>query len=316
MSKFTNRFSKLKSEDSTGFSATASGRFLNKSGIPNVKRVGLKPFEKYSWYHTMIGLKSWKFILFLILSYIIINIIFAFIYYLIGIEHLTGIDKSNWINEFIDVFFFSTQTFTTVGYGRIAPVGFLASMVSTFEAFLGLLTFAIATGLFYGRFSRPRAFLKFSNNALISPYKGRTALMFRCAPFKNNSLTDAHVILIVGISNHENSNSETEFFTLQTELSKINTLALNWTVVHEINEESPFNGDIEDLLKKENVEIFVQIRAFDEGFANTVVQRTSYITEEIIVGGKFLPMFHAAENRQSTILDLDKISDFEKVNLK
>jgi inward rectifier potassium channel len=78
-----------------------------------------------------------------------------------------GIDKSDPVNEFIDVFFFSSQTFTTVGYGRIAPVGFMASLVATFEAFLGLLTFAIATGLFYGRFSRPRAYLRFSDMRLL-----------------------------------------------------------------------------------------------------------------------------------------------------
>jgi len=316
MSHFTKRFSRLKNEEDTGFSATATGRFLHKDGTPNVKRAGLNPLEKLSWYHTMIGLKSWKFISALILSYIIINIIFAFVYYAIGIEHLTGIDKSNWRNEFTDVFFFSSQTFTTVGYGRIAPVGFLASLVATFEAFLGLLTFAIATGLFYGRFSRPRAFLKFSENALIAPYKEGSALMFRLAPYKNNSLTDAHVILIAAIGSKHNSQDPKEFFTLKTEISNINSLVLSWTVVHKIDEDSPFYGNIDDLMNDGEVELFIQIRAFDEGFANTVVQRTSYVTQEIINGAKFLPMFRPSENQQTTVLDLDKINLFEKVNLK
>ncbi|WP_417428138.1 ion channel [Halpernia sp.] len=315
MSKFTKRFSRLKSEDDTGFSSTASGRFLNSNGVPNVKRSGLNPLEKYSWYHTMLGLKSWEFILFLILGYIAINIMFAIIYYLIGIEHLTGIDKSSWKNEFTDIFFFSSQTFTTVGYGRIAPVGFLASLVSTFEAFLGLLSFAIATGLFYGRFSRPRAFLKFSKNALISPYKEGSALMLRMAPYKNNLLTDAEVILTVAISNRENPEAATSFFNIPAELPKINSLALNWTVVHKIDEKSPFFENIQDLLATTDIEVFVQVRAFDEGFANTVVQRTSYTNDEIVCGAKFLPMFHSSENRRTTVLDLDKINDFEKVNL-
>lgn len=315
MAKFLDRFSRLKPEIDTGFSSTANGRFLNANGFPNVKRLGLNPLEKYSWYHVMIHLEAWKFLFLLILGYVFINIIFAAIYYLIGIEHLTGIDTSNLQKEFMDVFFFSSQTFTTVGYGRIAPVGFLASLVATFEAFLGLLSFAIATGLFYGRFSRPRAFLKFSKNALIAPYDKGSALMFRLAPFKNNLLTDAEVIITVAISNLDQSDSQTEFFILNTELPRINTLVLNWTVVHKIDENSPFYGDVNELLRTANVEVFVQIRAFDEGFASTVVQRTSYTREEFVVGAKFLPIFKPSKDHLTTILHLDKINDFEKVKL-
>ena len=315
MSRFLDRFSRLKPELDTGFSSTASGRFLNENGIPNVRRSGINPLEKYSWYHLMINLNSWRFIILLILGYISINVLFAVIYYTIGIEYLTGINRSNFLDELMDVFFFSSQTFTTVGYGRIAPVGFVASLVATFEAFIGLLFFAIATGLFYGRFSRPRAFLKFSENALIAPYQGVTALMLRLAPYKNNLLTDAEVIITAAISNRDQSDSQTEFFILKTELSKISTLVLNWTVVHKIDQDSPFFGGVEELLKSANVEIFVQIRAFDEGFASTVVQRTSFTTDEIVVGAKFLPMFRPSADHKTTILDLDKISAFEKVNL-
>lgn len=315
MSKILNRLSLLKSRLDTGYSSTASGRFLNENGIPNVKRIGLNPLKKYSWYHLMINLNGWIFIFLLVLGYISINILFAIIYYLIGIEHLTGINRNDFLDELMDVFFFSSQTFTTVGYGRIAPVGFLASLVATFEAFIGLLFFAIATGLFYGRFSRPRAFLKFSKNALIAPYQEVTALMIRLAPYKNNLLTDAEVIMTAAISNQDQDDSHTEFFILKTELPKINTLVLNWTIVHKIDEDSPFFGGIEEFLKNANVEIFVQIRAFDEGFASTVVQRTSYTTEEIVVGAKFLPMFQPSTNNKFTILNLDKISAFETVNL-
>lgn len=315
MAKFLDRFSRLKPETDTGFSSTANGRFLNANGFPNVKRSGLNLFEKYSWYHVMIHLNAGKFLALLIFGYIFINIIFAAIYYIIGIEHLTGIDTSNLQKEFMDVFFFSSQTFTTVGYGRIAPVGFLASLVATFEAFLGLLFFAIATGLFYGRFSRPRAFLKFSKNALIAPYKEGSALMFRLAPFKNNLLTDAEVMITVAISNLDPDDSQTEFFILKTELPKINSLVLNWTVVHKIDEDSPFHGDINEFLQTANIEVFVQIRAFDEGFASTVVQRTSYTRDEFVVGAKFLPMFQSSKDRHTTLLHLDKINDFEKVKL-
>ncbi|WP_419489321.1 ion channel [Chryseobacterium bernardetii] len=304
-----------KNTESSGFGSNASGRFINKDGLPNVKRTGVNVFNRLSWYHTMLNLSSFRFISYLVVAYILVNLVFAMIYYLIGVEHLTGIDKSDPLNEFIDVFFFSSQTFTTVGYGRIAPVGFLASLVATFEAFLGLLTFAIATGLFYGRFSRPRAYLRFSDIAVIAPFEEGTALMFRLAPYKNNALTDADVIVSTAIEVIENDVPKSNFYRLETHLSKINTLALNWTVVHKINESSPFYGFSEDDFKSTDIEIIVQVRAFDEVFSNTVVQRSSYVTGEIVYGAKFIPMYYPDKKNLITILDLDKINEYQKTDL-
>lgn len=304
-----------KNTENSGFGDNTSGRFINKDGLPNVQRKGMNVFNRFSWYHTMLELSTFRFLSYLVVGYILINIVFAMIYYLIGVEHLTGIDKSNPLNEFIDVFFFSSQTFTTVGYGRIAPVGFTASLVATFEAFLGLLTFAIATGLFYGRFSRPRAYLKFSDITVIAPFQDTTALMFRLAPYKNNALTDAEVILSTAIEVIEEGGAKNKFYRLDTQLSKINTLALNWTVVHKIDENSPFYGFSEDDYKNTNIEIIVHVRAFDEVFSNTVVQRSSYVSREIVYGAKFTTMYYPNKDNQTTVLDLDKINDYQKVDL-
>ncbi|WP_426275233.1 ion channel [Chryseobacterium sp. S-02] len=304
-----------KNTENSGFGNNASGRFINKDGFPNVKRKGVNVFNKLSWYHTMLNLSSFRFLSYLVIAYIVVNLCFAFIYYMIGVEHLTGIDKSDPLNEFIDVFFFSSQTFTTVGYGRIAPVGFMASLVATFEAFLGLLTFAIATGLFYGRFSRPRAYLRFSDDAVIAPFQDTTALMFRLAPYKNNALTDADVIVSTAIEVIENGVPKSNFYRLEIQMSKINTLALNWTIVHKIDENSPFFGFTEEDFKNTDIEIIIQVRAFDEVFSNTVVQRTSYVSEEIIFGAKFVPMYSPSKDNLSTILDLDKINEYQKTEL-
>ncbi|WP_210148544.1 ion channel [Chryseobacterium scophthalmum] len=301
--------------ENSGFGNRASGRFINKDGLPNVRRRGVNVLNRLSWYHTMLNLSSFRFITYLVVMYIFINLVFACIYYLIGVEHLTGIDKSNPLDEFIDVFFFSSQTFTTVGYGRIAPVGFMASLVATFEAFLGLLTFAIATGLFYGRFSRPRAYLRFSDIAVIAPFQDVTALMFRLAPYKNNALTDADVTLSTAIEINEEGVVKSNFYRLETQLSKINTLALNWTVVHKIDENSPFFGFSADDFKNTNIEIIVHVRAFDEVFSNTVVQRSSYVSREIIYGAKFVTMYYPDKEKDSTILDLDKINEYQKEEL-
>lgn len=138
MAKLKTKLSHLQSRDDSGVRSNASGRFVNKNGMPHIKSVTLSnPLQKYNWYRTILDLSSGQFILLLICSYILAVIFFALVYYSNGIEHLIGIDESAPFNIFAVVFFFCSQNFTTVDYGRIAPVGFLASRVATFEASLG-----------------------------------------------------------------------------------------------------------------------------------------------------------------------------------
>ena len=309
----------IQSEVATGFgvnSEDSSGRFYDrKSGSANVIKKGVGVLNRYSWYHTMLAMPIAKFLSLLLIAYIIVNLLFAGIYYMIGIDHLAGVNQGTDIKNFSEVFFFSAQTFTTVGYGRISPVGFAASAVSTFEAFLGLLSFAIATGLFYGRFSRPRAFLRFSHNALIAPYKDGTALMFRMAPYKNNVLSEAEVKVNLAMQLDENGKTVNRFFNLDLEISKINSLALSWTIVHPINDKSPlYNFNYTDIVNAK-IEALVFVKAFDEVFSNTVVQRFSYIASEVVWGAKFRMMYHADEKKKATVLNLDKLNDYEKIEL-
>ncbi|MBL7730311.1 MAG: hypothetical protein JNM88_03970 [Chitinophagaceae bacterium] len=312
------KFRNLKSVENTGFGTNSNntgGRFLNKDGKPNAIKRGVALADRYSWYHTMLQMPRGKFLLLLLCIYIFINLLFAGIYYLIGIDHLAGVNTGSSWKNFTEVFFFSAQTFTTVGYGRISPVGFMASAVSTFEAFLGLLSFAIATGLFYGRFARPQIHLRFSKNALISPYKGETALMFRMSPFKNNSLSEAEVQLTLAISTEENGKVVDKFFNLPLEIAKINILAMSWTIVHHINEKSPLYGFTKEDFANTDLELMAFIKAFDDVYSNSVIGRTSYHASEIVYGAKFRLMYHPSEDKRSTILDLDKLNVFDHVPL-
>lgn len=309
----------LVQEDNTGFgvnSKDSGGRFYNRdTGRANVVKKGVGVLNRYSWYHTMIYMKRGKFLFLLFLVYILLNLIFAGIYYAIGIEHLSGINKDSAIGNFTEVFFFSTQTFTTVGYGRISPTGFLTSAVATFEAFLGLLSFAIATGLFYGRFSRPQVFLKFSNKAIIAPYQDGTALMFRMAPYKNNALSEVEVKLTMAMQLEENGKKVNKFYSLDLEIPKVNALVLSWTIVHPINEKSPlFRLNMQDI-KNADTEIFAFVKAFDEVFSNTVIGRTSFIASEIEWGARFKMMYHASADNTKTVLDLSMLNNVEKVNI-
>jgi len=314
----TTKKKNFTTEQATGFgerSTQSGGRFFRKDGKPNVVRKGIRFFDQLSWYHTMISMPGWKFWLWLLIPYIIVNAFFAFVYFTIGVEKLNGIEMGSPLHNYIEAFFFSFQTFTTVGYGHVSPSGILTSSVAAFESFLGVLTLALAAGLFYGRFSSPKSFLRFSDVALIAPYKDGIALMFRTVPYKNNHLVDAEVKLLMAMKTNQNGEEKNEFYTLAVEFSKINALVLNWTIVHHINENSPIYGMSLPELKEAQAELLVYLKAYDEGFANTVIARTSYTVDEIIEGAKFTPMYDRSSTGETTILHINKLNNYERVKL-
>lgn len=309
---------KARTEINSGFGSNASdygGRFVNKNGKPNIEIRGVHFLNRISWFHTMLAMPRWKFLTVLLFFYVAINFVFATIYYLIGVENLNGITSQDEWGKFGSAYFFSAQTFTTVGYGHISPQGFLTSSIAAGEALTGLLSFAIATGLFYGRFSKPTAYLKFSKNAIIAPYKDITALMLRLAPYKNTTLTDAEAKVTLGMVVEENGKKMNRFFPLELEFERANVLTLNWTIVHPITETSPlFNFTAEDFANT-NGEIVVFIKAFDDMFSNTVVDRSSYLLKEVVVGAKFVPMYHRSSTGQKTILELEKLNVFTEADI-
>lgn len=309
---------KAQTQTNSGFGTNTSdygGRFVNKDGQANVEKRGVGFLERISWYHTMLAMPRWKFLSLILLFYISVNLLFAGIYYTAGVEKLNGVTTTNDAEKFGQAFFFSAQTLTTVGYGHVSPGNFLMSSIAAIEALVGLLTLAIITSLLYGRFSKPTAYLKFSENAVIAPYKGITALMLRIAPFKNTALTDAEAKLTTVIAVEENGSISNIFFSLALEMDKISSLPLSWTIVHPINEESPFYNFTKEDFENIQGEIFIYIKAFDDMFSNTVVTRSSYLFKEVVYGARFIPMYHRSTDAAATVLDLEKINSFTEVDV-
>ena len=175
----------------------------------------------------------------------------------------------------------------------------------------GFLSFAIATGLIYGRFSKPKANLKFSDHALITPFKEKTALMFRFASFKNNhTLTDVDAVVTLGMQVQENEKPTYKFYQLPLERKHVDSLPMNWTVVHPIDEESPLWGFNFEDMKTADVELYILIRAFDDVYSNIVLQRTSYTYEEIKFNAKFVVMSKQSDDGNTTILEFNKLNQY------
>jgi inward rectifier potassium channel len=309
---------KINPEDDLGFGyqpVMKNQSLINKDGSPNVKRKGLSFFNTADNYHKLITMSWVKFWGLVLSVYLIINILFSIIYVSIGPDSLFGHHIDGELNRFWEAFFFSAQTISTVGYGHISPRGMAANTIAAFESMMGLLTFALATGLLYGRFSRPYAKIIYSKNIIIAPYnEDCRGLMFRLANERRNILVDLSIEVVFSYNEDVDGKLVRRFFPLELERKVVSILTLNWTVVHPLNENSPLKGMTLEDLKKSEAGFAVLLRSFDDAFSQTVHSRTAYISDEIVWGAKFRPVFDRDTDGR-IILDLSKINHYDLVEL-
>lgn len=289
-------------------------RFMNPDGSANVHRVGAIRFSASDIFHQLTTMSWPVFFAFVLLIYAVANALFAFMYVWAGVENL-GITPGTYGHNWLEAFFFSTQCFTTVGFGRVNPSGVATNILASVESMIGLLTFALATGLLYGRFSRARAHLIRSKNLIIAPYQGKTAAMFRIASMRTRSILIENTINVsLGINVKENGELRRRFFILQLELEKINFLTLSWTIVHPINEDSPLYGLSYEDIKQGRAEFIVLFKAIDETSSQGVFERFSYFVDEVVWGARFVSAIGTGDTGQPT-LNLNAISDISPAEL-
>lgn len=289
-------------------------RFLNTDGSVNVKRRGLGLLKNLDVFHWLISTSALKLNLVILIWYVLINSVFAGIYYLIGPEHFGGLDvpAGDAIKEFSALFFFSAQTITTLGYGHVYPIGELASTAASVESLLGLLSFAVATGILYGRFSRPRAHILYSNNLLIAPYREGKAVMFRLVNKKQSELIESEVKLSVTFINA--TTNKREFYNLKLEIKKINFLPYSWTIVHPLNEESPIATYNLSDYERMDFEFMVLFKAINDTVSQNVYSRYSYKHEQILENAKFLPLDQRVDKKGRVLIAVDEVSRVETLN--
>lgn len=287
-------------------------RLINKDGSFNVDRIEISRWSSISIYHALVAMSWKKFNSIVFLYFILINLFFATLYYCTGMEGLKGVEATTELDKFLEAFYFSTQTFSTVGYGRISPIGNLTSSIAAVESLVGLLGFALATGLLYGRFSRPVARLIFSKNAIIAPFKEGKAFQFRLAnKMRNSQISDMNCRVTLAKLENENGQLIRRFRVLELEVKNIIFFPMTWTVNHPIDENSPLYGMTEKDMKDADLEFMISLSGFDDTFSQNVTSRYSYTHEELIYGAKWVSVFSTNENGQ-TSQDLNKLSSFEK----
>jgi inward rectifier potassium channel len=243
--------------------------------------------------------------------FICINLFFASLYYFSGIEGLRGVEAATETDKFFEAFFFSTQTLSTVGFGRLSPGSNIISIIAAIESLVGLLGFALATGLLYARFSRPQARILYSKNAIIAPFKDGKAFQFRIAnKISNSQITEMNCRVTVAKLETENGVKVRRFRPLELEIQNILFFPMTWTINHPIDENSPLFGMSYEDMKGADLEFLISLNGFDDTFSQNVSTRYSYSHDELVYGAKWISVFSTNEQGQ-TSQDLRKISEYQ-----
>ena len=280
-------------------------RAINKDGSFNVHRSGTTWRDVHPYLY-LINVRWPGFFAITFLAYVVVNTFFALVYYSLGPNQLQGAEAPTAFDHFLNSFFFSAQTLTTVGYGRISPNGTAGNIVAALEAMVGLMGFALATGLLFGRVSRPSARIGYSRTMVIAPYQDGTSLQFRVVNQRANTLMEleAKVMLMTVVG--PPGQLRRDYKPLKLERHTVYFFPLTWTIVHPIDQHSPLYGKTAADLERLQAELLILIKGFDDTFSQTVHSRYSYRFDEIVWGARFAPAFQI-DTEGDIVLEVDKV---------
>jgi inward rectifier potassium channel len=285
-------------------------RFLNRDGSVNAWLPSRRKVDARDLYHSMLALSWPGFLAFVLLVYLVINVVFATAYFICGPMALGAVSQVSPFQRFLDTFFFSVQTFATIGYGKMTPETVVANIIVTLEAITGLLGFAIATGLLFARFSRPTARIVFSDRAVINAHDGIPTLLFRLANERFNQIAAAQVQLVLAIDEvTKEGESYRTLYDLDLERNNTPIFGLSWTVVHPITKESPLHGLTMKDLQDRQAEVLVSVSGVDETFMQTIYARFSYTYDEIVWNKRHADILSRCEGRLT--VDMEHFHDVE-----
>lgn len=283
---------------------------LNRDGTFRARRLGAQSFTLSDIYSRLISMSWAKFLVFILVVYFLLALTFALAYLHIDPEHVEGLVSDTRAGKFWELLLYSTQILSTIGGENLVLVGLSNNIIYTLESMTTLFYVAIITGLLFVRFSHSSAKLIFSDNLLISPYRGGKGLMLRVANAKRIDVVElrAHLFVIF----YDPVNNKRNFQLLNLEQHYLPFNSTTWTIVHPIVEGSPlYNASIEEL-QKGHVNFIVYIGAVDSVTGQNISARRAYAVSDIIEHAKFLPCSEL-DDKGEILIYLEKIGDYEKL---
>ncbi|AOK28079.1 MULTISPECIES: ion channel [Burkholderia] len=178
---------------------------------------------------------------------------------------------------FAGAFFFSVETLATVGYGDMHPQTVYAHCVATLEIFAGMSGIALATGLVFARFARPRAKILFARQAVVRPLNGQLTLMVRAANARQNVIAEARAKLrLMRRERSPEGYTLMKIHDLKLVRSEHPIFLLGWNLMHVIDESSPLFGETPESLAAGSAMILAMIEGSDETTAQMMQARHAW----------------------------------------
>jgi len=293
----------LRSEPPEGGNAHPA-RLIARGTADQTLAIGLRRPLFGDLYHFMLRISWCSFLFGGVALYLAANAGFALLYLL-----QRGAIANARPGSFADAFFFSVQTIATIGYGQLVPATLYANLIVTIETATGLMFLALATGLVFARFSRPTARLLFSRVAVIGPHNGKPTLSLRLANQRRNQILQAEVA--VSLLRDERTTEGVlirRFYELKLVRYRSPVMAMTFTVMHEIDRDSPLYGATAASLEAVNTELIVTATGIDETIAQRVHARTSYLPDEILWDHQFVDVIGWTEDG-SRVIDYRRFHD-------
>lgn len=300
----------LQAAEDSGFGQKFIGgeRLIKEDGSYNILR---KNKIRLSLYEYLVGI-SWRmFLLLTFLGFLSINLVFAFLFYMNGPEHLK-IPSISPLQDYINCLYFSVQTFTSVGYGFFNPQNNNSNILASLNAFTGLLSFALATGLLFARFSKPRVNILFSDKFLLTPFQDSNSIQLRLVNANDNNLLQMQSSATYTWTEKDAEGvPRRKFHRLKLELDFIYLFPLNWTLVHKIDDASPFYEKTKQELIDMQGELLVFVRGFDDTYGDYIFKNKSYLMEDMEINKVFTPMYASKDGKN--VLDINTINNMREL---
>jgi inward rectifier potassium channel len=265
-----------------------------------IRPIGAERWHPADIYHQLLRM-SWRALTAtFVASFIGFNLFFAFVYS----RDPTGI---HWGQHpvkgalLLRDFFFSVQTVATIGYGNMYPVSVYANVVVVFEITLGILFFALVTGIVFARFSRPTARVMFSNVAVVADVEGTPTLMFRAANLRHNLVFEARATVSVLMDEIVGGTEMRRFKDLELVRDANPVFTLTWMIMHPIDEHSPLASWVPGQEAPHNSEIIVVLSGVDDRTGQTIHGRWAYASMDIRWHAKFVDIVGTLPDGTRTI---------------
>ncbi len=297
----TSKFAKVRS---TGRLAPTQQTRDAQQGL---LRVGLRTSWRTDLYHRGLTASWTRFIIVAAAIYVLANVIFAALYFL-----QPGAIANARSGSMLDAFFFSVQTFATIGYGVMSPATLYANIVVTVEALVGIMLVALTTGMMFSRVSRPTARVLFSRVVVIAPHDGVQTLMVRMGNERRNQILQAEVgFTLVRNERTREGHYMRRFYDLKLARSRTPIFAMSFLAMHPIDETSPLFGCTRESLERQEAELLVTVTGLDETSSQTVHARVSYLPADVLIGHRYVDVFGVTEDGRRAI-DYRRFHDAEK----